>query len=117
MRLTSFLNKRGWLPEHKVEFQELLPLKLKNSVSGKGEKSAENPCVQEMMVLFSCLKKNEYNQSPCGNELDALNKCYKTHQVTVQKEKELMKLGILAPGAKNLNHRQIGMLLKRFPAK
>ncbi|KAG8307090.1 uncharacterized protein LOC124365145 [Homalodisca vitripennis] len=117
MRLTCFLNKRGWLPENKVEFQELLPLKLKNSVSGKGERSAENPCVQEMMVLFACLKKSEFHQSPCSKEIDTLNKCYKTHQVTVQKEKELMKMGILTPGAKDLNHRQIGMLLKRFPTK
>lgn len=109
------LTKRGWLPEDRVQFQELLPLKLKNSVSGKGEKDKQNACVQEMMNLFSCLKKNEYNQGPCSKEIDILNSCHKDHDAAVKKEKEQMKMGLLT-GVKKLNHRQITMLLKKFPA-
>lgn len=119
MRSKSFLplKKRGWLPENRVEFQELLPLKLKDSVSGKGDKDKQNACVQEMMNLFSCLKKNDFNQSPCSKEVDILTTCHRDHDAAVRKEREQMKMGLLTPGLKNLNHRQITMLLKKFPTK
>lgn len=111
------LKNRGWLPENRVEFQELLPLKLKDSVSGKGDKDKHNACVQEMMNLFSCLKKNDFNQSPCMKEVDILTTCNKDHDAAVRKEREQMRMGLLTPGLKNLNHRQITMLLKKFPTK
>lgn len=116
MRLTACCFKRGWLAENKVEFQELLPLKLKNSVSGKNKKEESNACVQEIMNLLSCLKKTEYDQGPCSKELNSLSNCFKVHREDYQKELQIIRKGIIIPGSKNLNHRQIGVMLKRFPS-
>lgn len=115
MRLTQYFCKRGWLPENKVEFQELLPLRLKNSVSGKSEKEESSGCVQEIINLINCLKNTNYDQALCSKEINILSQCHTIHKETMRKEKEQSKKGFLNPGAKRLNHRQIGVLLKRFP--
>lgn len=116
MRLTQFCKRaRGYLPENKVKYKEMLPMKLKNSVSNKGERDDVNPCVQEIMNLLSCLKKNDYNQTSCTNELDTLSQCHSVHRETKKKEQDLSKRGFLNPGAKQLNPHQIRILLKRFP--
>lgn len=116
MRLRKIIyTKRSWLKEDLVEFKANLPLQLNNSVSGKSEKEKQNPCIQEMMSLFACLKKNDYDQTPCNKEIDVLNSCHKSYNATSKYEKEQLRMGILTPGAKNLNHRQLNMLLKKYP--
>jgi len=49
---------RGRAPQNEkdVPFQEILPLRLKNSVSGKADSGNDVACLQEMGVLFACLK-------------------------------------------------------------
>lgn len=116
MRLKKIIyTNRSWLKEEFVDFKAMLPLQLKNSVSGKSEKDKQNPCIQEMMSLFACLKKNDYDQTPCNQEIDILNSCHKSYKITSKHEKDQLRMGILSPGAKNLNHRQLNMLLKKYP--
>lgn len=116
MRLAAILSiPARFNQKEPVPFQELLPLKLKGQVSGKGEKSSDVVCLHEMSVLFACLKKNDFNQSMCSKEIGSFQKCYTTSLSKKQTKKEHESKGILTPGQKNLTHKQVNQLLKRFP--
>lgn len=98
-----------------VPFQEILPLKLKPVVSGKGEKSSDVCCIYEMSVMLSCFKDNDFDQSLCSKEIDMFKTCYKNHMETKRGKKAKEAKGILTPGEKSLSHKQINMLLRQFP--
>lgn len=106
---------RGQQPKEPVPFQEILPLKLKPTVSGKGDKSSDVCCIYEMSVLFACFKDNDFNQTPCAKEIEAFQKCYKNHVETTKSKKEKEAKGILIPGEKRLSHKQLNTLLRKFP--
>ncbi|KAF4518544.1 hypothetical protein B566_EDAN004288 [Ephemera danica] len=96
-------------------FQELLPLKLKNSVSGKGEKTTDVACLQEMAILFACFKKNDFNQMLCSQEINSFTSCYQQFDERKKAKKALDQKGVLTPGSKNLTHKQINQLFKKYP--
>ncbi len=85
-----------------VPFQEILPLKLKDSVSGKGEKTSGNQiwfkkknfyvfyslkkitdvaCLQDMAVMLACFKKHDFNQALCSKEISSFQSCYSKFEV------------------------------------
>ncbi|XP_046408030.1 coiled-coil-helix-coiled-coil-helix domain-containing protein 1 [Ischnura elegans] len=113
--LCKWPQRKPVYPRETFKFQELLPLKLKPTVSGKGEKSSDVACLQEMSILFACFKKNEFNQALCSNEIQNFNKCYKNFMDTKHRREEMDRRGELTPGAKKLSHKQINQLMKRFP--
>ena len=43
---------------------------------------AEETCVEQMTELFECFKKNEYDQTVCGNEIAAFKACTETSLVS-----------------------------------
>ncbi|XP_072942481.1 small ribosomal subunit protein mS37 [Epargyreus clarus] len=98
-----------------VPFQMLLPLQLKKTVSGKGDKSREAACMQEMAVMFACFKNAEFDQQKCLKEVAAFQGCYKDFSERYAAQREKGKKGILVPGEKQLTHRQVNQLLKSFP--
>ncbi|XP_068620521.1 small ribosomal subunit protein mS37 [Battus philenor] len=100
-----------------VPFQMLLPLKLKKTVSGKGDKLKEAACMQEMAVMFACFKKNEFNQHECLKEITAFQGCYRDYSERIATQREQGKKGVLVPGEKKLTHKQLNKLLKAFPPK
>ncbi|XP_050434772.1 coiled-coil-helix-coiled-coil-helix domain-containing protein 1 [Adelges cooleyi] len=100
---------------NKVKFEELLPLKLKNSVSGKGDRSKERACVHEMTIMFACFKKNEFDQGVCLDEISKFQTCAKKHQVDKHTRKIAMQEGTISTGQYNLTPREINHLLKKFP--
>ncbi|XP_018561759.1 coiled-coil-helix-coiled-coil-helix domain-containing protein 1 [Anoplophora glabripennis] len=116
MKIISALLARG-NPKEPVPFQEILPLKLKPVVSGKGDKSSDVCCVHEMSIMLSCFKENEFNQSLCSKEIEMFKTCYKNHMDTKRLKKAKEAKGILTPGEKSLSHKQINVLLKQFPNK
>lgn len=111
---TSLLAARGNAKEP-VPFQEILPLKLKAAVSGKGDKTSEVCCLYEMSVLFACLKTNEFSQSLCSKEIEGFQKCYYKNLNDKQLKKEREAKGMLIPGDKKLSHKQVNKLLQMFP--
>ncbi|XP_075213393.1 uncharacterized protein LOC142319704 [Lycorma delicatula] len=115
MKLNPPYFKRINYPKWPVPFEQYLPLKLKNRVSGKGQKTNDIACVQEMFVLFGCLKKNEFASGACAEEVNKFKKCYYTHLSDSKKRDELMRTGVPQPGAKNLNHMQLNTLLNKYP--
>lgn len=100
-----------------VPFQMLLPLELKKTVSGKGDKLKEAVCMQELAVMFACFKKTDFVQQECLKEISAFQGCYKEYQKSATTLREKGKKGVLIPGEKNLTHKQMNQLLKNFPPK
>lgn len=114
MKIFSALLSRGCKKEP-VPFQEILPLKLKPAVSGKSDKTSDVCCIQEMTVMLSCFKDNDFNQSLCPKEIEAFKTCYKNHMETKKTKKAKEAKGILTPGEKTLSPKQINTLLRQFP--
>jgi len=98
-----------------VRFEELLPLKLKDRVSGKGDRSKERACVHEMSIMFACLKKNEFEQSLCSPEISKFQACATKNHVDKFKRKQAIQEGNISVGKDNLSPREINYLLKKFP--
>ncbi|CAH0695991.1 unnamed protein product [Spodoptera exigua] len=98
-----------------IPFKMLLPLQLKKTVSGKGDKLKEAACMQEMAVMFACFKKADFDQTECLKEVAAFQGCYKEYNDRITTQREQGKKGILVPGEKKLTHRQLNQLLKSFP--
>lgn len=123
MRLTNVLfsapfNKSARAPQREpVPFQMLLPLKLKKTVSGKGDRLREAACMQEMAIMFACFKKHDFDQQECLKEVTTFQTCFQEYNERTKKQREQGKKGILVPGEKKLTHRQLNQLLKAFPAK
>lgn len=117
MRTTSTLLKVR-LPqlESRVPFQEILPLRLKNQVSGKTDKGSDVACLQEMAVMFSCLKANDFNEDLCPKEVSTFKRCYKVYLDKKATKKETSSKGIVVPG-KDLNYKQLNKVLKQFPTQ
>ncbi|CAH1365156.1 hypothetical protein MTP99_001448 [Tenebrio molitor] len=115
MRVAAALFAARGNPKEPVPFQEILPLKLKDRVSGKGDKSSDVCCIYEMSVLFACFKTHDFNQAPCSKEIAAFQKCYLGHLEKTRVQKEREAKGVLTPGEKKLSHRQINKLLDKFP--
>lgn len=103
------------IKEKDVEFQQILPLKLRGFVSGKSDSISEVSCIHEMSVMFACFKDNDFNQSLCSKEIDKFQRCYTSHLTTKKAKKEKEAKGILTPGEKKLSHKQVNTLLKMFP--
>ncbi|KAJ8966746.1 hypothetical protein NQ317_011160 [Molorchus minor] len=99
--ITALLAARG-NPKEPVKFQEILPLKLKGTVSGKGDKTSEVCCIYEMSVMLSCFKDNDFKEALCLKEVEAFKKCYTNHLETKKVKKEKEAKGILTPGLKDI---------------
>lgn len=119
MRLNNILNFRDMRRYTKnpleVKFEELLPLKLKDKISGKGDRSNARACVHEMSIMFACLKKNEFNQPNCSNEIEKFQLCANKHFTDKFKRKQDVREGKISVGNSNLTPREINCLLKKYP--
>ncbi|XP_059059668.1 uncharacterized protein LOC131852933 [Achroia grisella] len=98
-----------------VPFQMLLPLALKKTVSGKGDKLKESACMQELAVMFACFKKHDFDQQQCLKEVSEFQSCYSDYNKKMTIHRRQGRQGILVPGEKNLTHRQVNQMLKAFP--
>lgn len=113
---TAVLQRNARRPQKvdQVPFQELLPLRLRNHVSGKSNRSNEVSCLQEMTQMFACLKTNEFAENLCGKEISSFQKCYKFHIDKAFDAKKTENQGILKPG-KDLNYKQLNKYLRNYP--
>lgn len=116
MRLKSFRDMRRYTKNPaEVRFEELLPLKLKDKVSGKGDRSKDRACVQEMFVMFACLKKNEFENARCSEEIKKFQVCATNNFSDKYKRKQDILLGNISTGSNNLSPREVNYLLQKFP--
>uniref|UniRef100_B5DUN8 CHCH domain-containing protein n=1 Tax=Drosophila pseudoobscura pseudoobscura TaxID=46245 RepID=B5DUN8_DROPS len=99
---------RGRVPqsEKDVPFQEILPLRLKNTVSGKADSGSDVACLQEMGMLFACMKDNEFVEKYCHKEIQQFQNCFKYYMDRKFKAKKTVNQGFVQPG-NNLNYKQL----------
>ncbi|XP_077504504.1 uncharacterized protein LOC144114558 [Amblyomma americanum] len=120
MRTTELLHGNGRRPaEPPIPFRQLLPLQLKDKVSGKSGKQKDVACLPEMMTLFSCLAEKNYDSNNCSKEVKAFQGCFDKFLEKNAEYRATGSLGILTPGLKasQLTSQQANTLLKKYPLK
>ncbi|KAG5680389.1 hypothetical protein PVAND_009898 [Polypedilum vanderplanki] len=124
MRLTRSLlryvrgNKPARAPqnENKVPFQAILPLKLRERVSGKVDSVDTVPCLQELSILFAAMKDHDFDEKLCKKEIEALKKAHEIAEVQ-KKEDKARNSGLVVSTGRKLTSLQLNRYLKRFPLK
>ncbi|EPB71116.1 hypothetical protein ANCCEY_09803 [Ancylostoma ceylanicum] len=98
-------------------FSEILPLASKNHSNAKRGRPAASSCTQELQALFSCLKKWEFDDKPCGKQHSAYMDCVHESERAMEEYKEAAKKGTLGEGGqgKSLTTAQFNKLMKLFP--
>ncbi|RWS29016.1 coiled-coil-helix-coiled-coil-helix domain-containing protein 1-like protein [Leptotrombidium deliense] len=112
----SMKNRRLPQDVEKLKNKPIRKLALKNMVTQRGSKENDVVCIQEMMVLFGCLEVNDFNQSLCAKETEAMQACYGTHlKRKAIRDQAGYKEPI--PGATKFTKDQLNVLLSRYPQK
>lgn len=115
MRLFAALQQfRGPQNINRVPFKAMLPLRLRNFVSGKSDRTAEVPCLQELSILFASLKNNEFNDAACRKEVQTLQAAHVAHLNKRFADRQTYTKGVVSVG-KDLTFRQLNKYLKGFP--
>ncbi|XP_014667559.1 PREDICTED: coiled-coil-helix-coiled-coil-helix domain-containing protein 1-like [Priapulus caudatus] len=99
------------------KYREMLPLKLGDKVSGRLDTENQGKvCINELTLMLSCMKQNEFSQDICTAEITAFETCYNSHLKTESKKKADEAKGIIkeAIGGR-LPSQHLNSLLKRYP--
>ncbi|XP_011161084.2 coiled-coil-helix-coiled-coil-helix domain-containing protein 1 [Solenopsis invicta] len=117
MRFTSILFRNARQPqnENKVPFKAVLPLKLRDFVSSKRQMTKEKGCLYEMSLLLTCLEENEFEDKRCIPQLNALNQCFQVYTDNMQHARTEKEQVVTVPNSKNLTHKQVTYLIRRYP--
>nr|XP_045607483.1 coiled-coil-helix-coiled-coil-helix domain-containing protein 1-like [Procambarus clarkii] len=108
--------KNGRRPARRpFAFTDVLPMFLRDHVSGKNDRQQNVACLQEMSILFACMKKNEFTQAFCSKEIESFQSCHKEFMHSQRMKNAQERQGLLVPGEKNLSHKQLNVLLKKYP--
>lgn len=101
--------------EHEIQYKSELPLRLRNHISGKAIRSRGKNCIQEMYVMMACLKKQEFDQTDCGREVQAFRKCsdHLAAELAIKKKRAQS----VATSGHELTTKQMNEFLKKFPQK
>lgn len=73
-----------------MRITRLFPMKLKEVTVSSLESTRKETdlfCIQEMMNLFDCFEKNEYDRKACEQQAKILENCYTTNQALKQERK------------------------------
>ncbi|KAI0985405.1 hypothetical protein GJ496_003936 [Pomphorhynchus laevis] len=62
------------------QYKQVLPAKLRDFVAQRKASSNEFECLPHMTTLFACLKRNEFSESNCQEELQLFKNCYSQFQ-------------------------------------
>lgn len=71
-----------------------IPMTLKEVTSKtleKGTRETDVVCISEMMSLFECFEKHEFQRGPCENFAKSLEQCYTANMIKKAEGKERRK--------------------------
>ncbi|CAN8216468.1 unnamed protein product [Coccothraustes coccothraustes] len=85
-------------------------LALADKVANRREQSTEATCITEMSVMMACWKQNDFNDTPCAEEIRMFYDCV----AKAEKERKNQNEDTLASRG-NLPSSKVNKLLKRFP--
>ncbi|VDM17489.1 unnamed protein product [Hydatigera taeniaeformis] len=94
---------------------------LKNKVSGKGEKETRAVCVEEITLMLTCLKSNDFEEKPCSQVIEAFKKCVAAAELRREQIKKARQMGQFntflddPDEAKKFSSIQINRMLYKFP--
>jgi len=103
-------------PENRVPLKVVRPMKLRDFVSGRGDKTDSAACIQEMMTMMACLKTAEFEECKCLPEIKKFQTCVTDNKRSYLEREEQIQKGITV-GAKRLSHVQLNKILEKFPSK
>ncbi|KAL1458486.1 hypothetical protein WDU94_008632 [Cyamophila willieti] len=98
-----------------VRFEAILPIELRNRVSGKGGDTKKAGCIQEMSLAFACLKENDFVQTNCVKEIKDFIACGDMRRNNKFIRKQEFHNKTVSTGKKDLKPWEIDELLKRYP--
>lgn len=78
-----------------LRITRLFPMKLKDVTIeslDKQKKQSDVVCLTEMMSLFDCFEKNEFNRAHCENFVTNLENCYTSYQKSRDQMKAKSKI-------------------------
>lgn len=116
MRLFTALLGNGRRPQTEpLPYKEIMPMKLRMCVSGKGDKFKNPACLFEMSIVFACLKQNDFSEGACSSEISSFKKCFVENETEKRVKKADSLKGQLTPGQHKMGYKQINQILKKFP--
>lgn len=77
-----------------LRITRMFPMKLKDVTIEKLEQQKridDKACIPEMMTLFDCLEKSEFNRQVCQSHVESLQSCYSNFLEKRRVEKEKRK--------------------------
>ncbi|KAK7022017.1 hypothetical protein SK128_025260 [Halocaridina rubra] len=108
--------KNGRRPSrHPFPYNNILPMALRDQVSGKSNKQQATACLQEMTLMLACFKNADFDQSLCAKEIELFKKCNEEYMASKRLKKEQDRGTELIPNAKKLSFKHINVLLKKYP--
>ncbi|KAK6638240.1 hypothetical protein RUM44_008669 [Polyplax serrata] len=116
MKISTALLGAARKPQNpnKVPYKEVVPLKLNSQLHSSGAGDQPNICLEEMALVLGCLKKSNYKEELCNNELMRFQKCFLTHERVKNAQKK--ERAIQSKKEKNgVFVSPINRLLLRFP--
>lgn len=66
-----------------LRITRLFPMKLKDiTIDDLNQKSkdSQDTCINEMMALFDCFEKNDFDKAQCKQHVSALEHCVNSHK-------------------------------------
>lgn len=118
MRIFQALFKKNSRPPQNPKRVPLsaprLPFGLKNKVSTRKDNARAAPCQQQLQDLLTKLEKNDFNQTLCQNEVEALSKAHAASYEQYCNERAERRIGEIKPGS-TLNGIPLNKYLKKFP--
>lgn len=91
-----------------------LPFGLRNYVSTKKDNARDVPCQQQLQNLITKLAQNDFNQTFCQNEVEALSKAQIASFEQSNNERMERRIGEIKPGP-TLKPIPLNKYLKKFP--
>lgn len=68
-----------------------------------------------MSLLLTCLEQNEFEDKRCIPQFKALNQCYQVYTSNMERIRSSKEQIVPVPNSKNLTHKQVTYLLRRYP--
>lgn len=101
--------------EKEIVFRPEMRMELRSSVAGNKQKFSNNACIQEMFAMMACLKKNEFEQTMCFDDIRKYRNCNEAYFANKSQKEKNERSGVVTPGLKELSGPQVNTLLKKFP--
>ncbi|KAL5018220.1 hypothetical protein ScPMuIL_003942 [Solemya velum] len=97
-----------------VKYRHLLPPVLRDFVSSRGENIKAVPCLQELTVMMSCWKDNDFVHSKCSKQIQDFQNCWTAAEEAAKMAKVAEMKGHVVAGERP-KAKTVNAMLKKYP--